>query len=286
MIDKDHIQDFESTLSRFRWENYSRAYKQFSELQRLYWHIITLDYLDTTYHHLNDNNYDTFARRVYMSFMGIFYRPHEIIVKLEQSFEAFLKLYITDNEKEWSSIKNEYRNQFVNHFTLLHEYIRRFLEHKIDTQPMSADLHFNLTDFDGIHKNIEQVVSSFLGDHLKGTRYGHHSSLTELTNFPFLIPDELVQNLHSSCDIYFKSRFLYWFTRNFEANLPNDGHFKRPRYENMQQAFDGLIQRYPRFTALKKGTLTELLHLYSLDTSGERFQKSTIRAFLRRKEQP
>lgn len=55
MIGKEHIQDFVSTLDRLRWENYSRDYKQFSALQRLYWHIVALDYLDSTYHHLTDD---------------------------------------------------------------------------------------------------------------------------------------------------------------------------------------------------------------------------------------
>lgn len=285
MIGKEHIQDFKSKLSKIRWENYSRDYKQFSALQRLYWHVVALDYLDSTYHHLTDDNYDAFAQRVYKSFMGVFYRPHELNVKLEHSFEGFLKLYITDNEIMWTNIKHDYRNQFINQLALHHEYIRRFLEYKIDTQMKSAGLHFTLTDFDGLHKNIGQVVSSLLKIHLKRTRYGHHPSLAELTNFPFLIPDELIHSLHSSGEIYFKLRFLTSFILIFEANLPSDGPFTRPRYENMQQAFDGFIQRFPQFTSLKKGTLTELLYLYSLDSNGVRFKRSTIRAFLRRKEQ-
>lgn len=282
MIGQNHIESFATTLTRLRWENYARDYKQFSAIQNLYWHIVTIDYMDSTYHTLNDNTFNSFARRVYQSFMGIFYQPHKIIVKLEQSLEGFSNLYIINNEQKWTSFKQDYRSEYINGFTLIHEIIRRYVEHNKETQQENADLRFALTDFDDLHKNIEQVVSHILNNHLNVTRYSATSHPTEITNFPFSIPSELIQTLHSYGDAYFRSRFKSWFTQTFETNLPSNGPFKRHRSENIQQAFDLFILRYPTFTSLKIATLTDLIHLYSLDTEGSRYNKSSIRAFLKR----
>lgn len=282
MIGQDKIQDLERYISGFPWENYQREFRKPKELRLLYWSVVFLDYLDSTYHNFTDSQYRAFSDRVQKSFMGTFYRPHEIIVKWESKLNGFSKLYLSENQEVWDSWVSTKRSDFTTHFALLSERIHRFLKHQKSMQQYKTGFDLKLTEFDGKHKNIEQVISRVLSGHIIQTRYAYQHRAESLQNFPIHVSQEIIDQIHMDAHHYFAARFTHRFLINFASRLTVDRPYSTIKEDSIQVAFESLLKRYPRFSELGRAPLTEMVALYCQDKSGNKFERASIRAFLRR----
>ncbi len=280
MIGLEKIHSFRNYVSRFRWENYQREYRKLTDIKYLYWHIVILDYLDSTYDHQDHRTYSTFSSRVFKSYMGVFYKPHEIRLKFESNLDGFSKLYINNNYEEWTTWTKNLKDEFSKQFSVAREIMHINLEHKNESE--TPDNTIDLAEFDTLHKNIEQVISSILNEHLVHTRYQRFPYSTVLENFPISISKELIDEIHTYADDYFRSRFTFMFLNKFEAKLPTDRPFTLVKFDSIQDAFDSLLSRFPEFKSLRIGTLVEMMDLYSQDLDGKKFNKASVRAYLTR----
>ena len=281
MAGLDKITEFRFYVDRFRWENYERDFRKLRKLKRLYWHIVFLDYKDSTYPNL-DSQLNAFNIRVYKSFLGSFFKPYEIVAKWEAKLDGFLKLYLKENLEEWNAWKGELEQHFGKHFIHLHEIMKNNIEYNVrKIDPPSTSI-LNLTEFDAYHSKIDQVISSLLSDHIKYTQYRSQKKTDTLSDFPITISDELIEEVHQLTYSYSTSRFTYWFLNNFESRLPPDGPFTLIKSENLHQAFNALLNQFPGYESLDKSTLVHMMDLFCRDEQGQSFKKPSIRAFLTR----
>tara|TARA_R110002096_G_scaffold97694_8_gene217696 strand:- start:8925 stop:9575 length:651 start_codon:yes stop_codon:yes gene_type:complete len=212
--------------------------------------------------------------------MGVFYKPHGINQKFESNLEGFSRLYINNNSKEWTTWIANLNKEFSEQFSIASEIMHINLEHKNESE--TPDNTIDLAEFDTLHKNIEQVISSILNEHLVHTRYQRFPYSTVLENFPISISKELIDEIHTYADDYFRSRYTFMFLNKFEAKLPTDRPFTLVKFDSIQDAFDSLLSRFPEFKKLKIGTLVEMIVLYSQDLNGEKLNKASVRAYLKR----
>ncbi|MCH2449828.1 MAG: hypothetical protein MK198_06735 [Gracilimonas sp.] len=282
MIGRGKIQEFKKYISDFRWENYQRDYRKNKELKNLYWHIVFLDYLDSKKNGTDDSFHQDFSRRLHKTFKGIFFKPHEVTAKFESKLEGFSKLYIRENQKLWKSWYDELQTDFRIKYWSINEIISSFTEHRNKQQSKSDNITLNLIKFDTQQKIIDQVVSDILSEHIRFTRYRYQKRSEALTDFPFTIPMGIVDQIHNHAIKYFTSRFTFGFLKSFESRLPSDGPFTLTKSESIENAFKALLQRYPDFTRLDRNTLVEMFELYCQNLEGQKFNKASVRSFLRR----
>lgn len=282
MIGRKGIEEFKNYVDRFRWENYTREFRhELSNLKQMYWHIVLLDYCDSTFGSEVSGRLNDFGLRVYKTFMGCYYKPHVIITKFEERLEGFSKLYIDANRQYWKEWKSELTTNRDKNFTLLNELIHQNLSGELITKGKAPALDFDISSFDKKHKNMGQVISSLLYIHLKVTRYGPVKTRNPIQNFPLSVKPELIDLFHSYMEDYFKAQFTCSFLNKFESSL-SDKPFKIIRAENIKQAIESLLERYPDFNKLSRSEFIEFVHLYCKDEDGKQFNKSSVRAYLKR----
>lgn len=282
MIGRDKIQEFKKYISDFRWENYQRDYRKNKELKNLYWHIVFLDYLDSKKNGPDDSFHQDFTLRLHKTFKGIFFKPHEITAKFESKLEGFSKLYIHENQKLWESWYDEIKSEFRIKSSSINKIVSSFTEHRNKHQSKSDNITLNLNQFDSQHKIIDQVVSDLLSEHIIFTRYRYQKRSEVLTDFPFTIPEGIIDQVNEHTFHYFTARFVFGFLKNFESRLPSDGPFTLTKSESIEHAFNALLQRYPGFTILDRNTLVKMVELYCQNLEGQKFNKASVRSFLRR----
>jgi len=272
-------------VKRVRWENYLREFENAqNDVEEFYWNCVVSDLLNIRDHSFQTSEVQLFSQRFYTSYIGSFYKTHEIYHKLLQQFEGLGRLYRDDGKKEWESWKNLLiRKKHDSLKTLVHLVTSNY-DSLGSIKTTGTTSEYPVYNFDSYHAYLAQKISSAVIPHVQNGLLPHPVRGTYNAAFQFVISSDLRSTLHEQGGIFASRLMMLRVIRQV------DKHFKKNNspikaYPEMppSDAIDDLLMKYPEYKSLSVSQLTYLLQVKYRDQQGQELKNDSLRKTLQRR---
>lgn len=278
-----------SIRSRLEKLDFSRFERDFQEkqnqLRTVYWNCVALDATQNRLSRDNNSDYQNFIVRAHESFLGCFYKSHELHQHVLTKFDGLHKVYRFEEPYnsewgEWKEYLDKQQNKFIQ--VILHTISEQYL-HEEMVQLRAEGKLTNLTEFDEFQEYLAQLPYNMFLIHLKHTSYRNSEKPPILISLPFEIDPFFNSNLQDYAQSFLKARILK-YTLNMVDMKFDSGNNIISAYTaaKPKHAVLDLLKMYPEYEQLSDSQLSQIVRLYYRDEEGEELKLNSISKVLKR----
>lgn len=279
------VHDVKKNIQKFWWENYTRDFEHVqNDIGEFYWSCVISDILKNNQNDIKSKQIKSLSVRFFQSFLGCFFKAHELHHALLVKFECLLKLKRDQDRDAWQAWVDQLKCEKQDALTIILDVVGSNFESQRFIKPADPVQKYSVYIFDDRHDYLAQKVSSLVIPHIEHGIMPDRVDGTNQAAFPFSVAPEFISTLHQHGTIYTSRLILIHTIRQVDKHfLKNNVPISAYPKMSPSEAIDDLTGQFPEYKSLSVSQLTYLIQTKYRDQQGRPLKKNSIRKTLLRR---
>ncbi len=286
MADKITIHDIQTKLDKLDYSRFERDFQGVEhQVKAVYWNCVACDIHQNAKLYDNSGYYQKFAVRLHESFMGCFYKAHELHQYLLSRFEGFHKVYRYEepHTSTWERWKNNLDIEQAEHLQFILRSIKEHVDYSelVKNNPVTDKV--SLVQFDTYQEYLSQRPYNLFLLHLKHSNFSNLPQAPIDIVLPYVIDAIFISTLQGHAKSFLKARTIKFILNkvdtlfNIEGNQINAFKKAKPK-----EAVTSFLNDFPEYHQLTDPQIAHLVRLSYKNENGETLKIDSIRSVLKK----
>ena len=279
-----NVQTVKKNTRKFRWENYARDFENDqNDVEKLYWTCVISDILKNYRDDFSSGYVRWLNVRLFKTFLGCFYKAHEIHHALLEKFECLPKIKRDEDDVYWQAWIDQLQREKQDALTIIMNVVVSNYTSQQFIKTINPVQLYSVDTFDDLHKYLAQKVSSMIILHIRNGLLPNPVKGTRQAAFPFSVSADLISTLHQQGIVFTSRLMVIHAIRQVEKHFEkNNNPIKAYPRKSPSKALDDLLLQTPEFKSLSTSQLIYLIQTKYRDSQGHPLKNNSIRKALLR----
>jgi|GEM_PF-4014743 len=281
MTDKITIDEIKTKLERIDYSRFERDFQGHEhQVRAVYWNCVLSDI------HFNESSGDfgtclqQFAVRLHESFLGCFFKAHELHQYVLTRFDGLHKVYRFEEpyNSTWNLWKTDLDKVQAEHLQTILISSREQFDTSLLIKKNSETEVTNLKQFDNYQEYLSQRIYNMFLIHLKYSIFGTGTKPPVKIELPFEIDSRFILSFQNHAKSFLKARSIKYVMNKVDTLFRNDGNFiKAYKRAQPKEAVVRFLKEFPTYRQLSNSQIAYLIRLSYKDEEGQELKLNSIR---------